>query len=159
MVLQLSVAARCSVPARVGCREDVGVAVLRTLVYRAINEARFVSRGVCLELFAGTGRLTQKMKSLGLAAVAVDILDHPSLNITRPCIRRFIIALVKHGIVTRVWLGTQCTTWCQACRPMIRSSHHIWGCPDITADQQFRINKGNAHARASSSIIRACISC
>jgi hypothetical protein len=75
------------------------------------------AKGVFLELFSGTGRLTHAMSSRGLAALTpVDITNGSHHDLRRRGAQLAVLAFIRSGRVRYVHLGTPCTVFSRARR-------------------------------------------
>lgn len=75
------------------------------------------SRGLFLEIFAGTGRLTQAVGSLGLSTLPpIEIKAGGHFDMRRRSTQRVVLAWLRSGRVSWVHLGTPCTVFSRARR-------------------------------------------
>ena len=123
----------------------------------ALDTARFPDRGIFLELFAGSARITRSLRKAGFAVVALDILDINGFDLCQKELISFICRLIEHHIIVGVWLGTLCTTWSSARYPPIRSRSSIWGLSGLKPQDVEKVSVGNATARVTARILRCCV--
>lgn len=68
-----------------------------------------------LEIFAGSGRLTSAMSSLGMTCLPpVDICNGHEFDLCRPSTQRLLMRLVQQGKIWYIHCGLPCTHWSQA---------------------------------------------
>lgn len=68
-----------------------------------------------LELFAGTGRLTEAVRRNGLKVLpAFELANGREFNLLNPSIQSLVFGIVKSGRVWWLHLGTPCTAWSRA---------------------------------------------
>ena len=65
----------------------------------------------CLEIFAGTARITSALLRRGLRAFPIDICLHQSHNLLDVHVEHRIIHLLESGRVQFLWLGMPCTSF------------------------------------------------
>ena len=120
---------------------------------------------VCLELFAGSGRLARKLSSVGFLVEAWDILFSPSCDLTKVSILNSILDRIRQNKIAYVHIGLPCSTWSRARRwdgkgpgPLRDDSNFLMGMPYATlspADQQ-KLKIGNRLFFHAMRIIRLC---
>ena len=77
--------------------------------------AYVVGGGLILELFAGTGRLTQPVRREGMKAFpSFEVSRGGEYDLLDPKVQSFVLSLLKSGAVWWVHLGTPCTAWSRA---------------------------------------------
>ena len=68
-----------------------------------------------LELFAGTGRLTEAVRREGMKAFpSFEVSRGREYDLLDPKVQSFVLSLLKSGAVWWVHLGTPCTAWSRA---------------------------------------------
>ena len=87
--------------------------VLRASLRKAFGKALAEAKGsrLFLELFAGEGVLTCKLKAAGAAAIALDIKNGPSHDLLNPVVVEVISGWIKGGCIRGLWFSTPCTSW------------------------------------------------
>lgn len=99
-----------------------------------------------LEIFAGTGRLTQEIRFAGISTVSgLDYIVHSHHDLRRRATQMMVLQWIEKRIFNFVYLGTPCTIWFQA-RHGIKDSP-ITRCKEET---------GLELALFSSEVIKAC---
>ena len=132
------------------------VATLSGAIESAIAGARFPERGIFLELFGGTGPVTRALRRFGFAAVSID-LTRDKIDVCNPRVVQYIKRLIDNNVVGGIMFETPCSSWSNACRPMIRSRSHIWGFDNLTSTQRSKVHLGNLTLRRTIYLIKACI--
>ena len=106
-------------------------------------------RRFCLELFAGTARISQSLWKQGLPCFPIDTCMFPSHNVLDPDVAHNILNFISSGRVMLVWLGMPCTTFSRARRwdglgpTPLRTSSDIWGLPFLRRADQRKLVEGN----------------
>ena len=105
--------------------------------------------GSCLEIFAGSGRLTTEFRKAGISAYAIDTCLHPGDNVLDPGVERQILALLNSRIFSFVWLGMPCNTFSIARRHdgkgprPLRSHSRPMGVSGLKAQDRRALHEGN----------------
>lgn len=119
-------------------------------------------RRFCLEVFAGTARVSQALQNVGIAAFPVDTCIYPSHNVLTGDIAMGIFNFLRNGRVKMVWLGMPCTTFSRARRndglgpPPLRTSSYLWGLPDLRPSDQRKLEDGNQLFRFTMKVLSIC---
>ena len=119
-------------------------------------------RRFCLEIFAGTARITSALRKAGLQCFPVDTCIFPSHNVLDISIEHSLQHFIRSGRVQLVWLGMPCTTFSRARRHdgigpgPLRSSDALWGLPDLRPNDQRKLRDGNALFRFTLRIAALC---
>ena len=137
---------------------------LKNAFRRALKQARRRKFHLCLELFAGTGRLAASWSKQGYGSLAFEIDQGPEFDLTCRTTSNTLKGWIASHAITCVWLGTPCTSWSRARRGppssnwcSIRSSEHVLGLPHLRPNDLAAVASGNRTAKASGEILRACI--
>eukprot|EP00438_Fugacium_kawagutii_P021633 Skav219591 [mRNA] locus=scaffold1719:13998:17447:+ [translate_table: standard] len=86
---------------------------------RCGNKSQQRGSGMFLEIFSGTGRLSQSIADLGLATgVGIDNMNGPHHDLRRRSTQVLILNWLKTGRISYLHLGTPCTVFS-------RARHHI----------------------------------
>ena len=137
---------------------------LRNELSSFLRLARRRRHEVFLELFAGSGRLSARLRKQGYAAMPLDVLYGDHHDVLRRAAENIIIGWLRSKVVQGVWLGTPCSSWSRARRGppgsgwcTIRDSSNLMGLPNLTDRDKARISLGNRTLAFSCRIISACI--
>lgn len=68
-------------------------------------------RRFCLEIFAGTARISSGLQKAGLPTFPIDIDLFPSHDVLDPTCAHTLLNWISGGRVIWVWLGMPCTTF------------------------------------------------
>ena len=107
-------------------------------------------RKFALEIFAGTGRVSQALCDAGIPTYPIDNCLFPSHNVLDPHVHNYIRNFITSGRVLLIWLGMPCTTFSRARRNdgrgpgPLRDSQHLWGLPNLRCHDQHKLQDGNA---------------
>ena len=148
-----------------------GIVALRALLHKARTlrrKAPTADSRVALELFAGSGRLSQALIKQGVPSISIDVCSDSRLDLTSTPLINFIQHLICCGHISFVWLGTPSNSWFLARRGLaggyaaggpLRTNQFLYGHPEALAreDDKYKIALGNATMRASAGIISTCI--
>lgn len=116
----------------------------------------------CLELFAGSARISQALKRLGVPIFPVDICLFPSHNVLHSNICKGIFNFLRQQRVKLVWIGMPCTTFSRARQfdglgpPPLRTSDAIWGLSDLRPSDCRKLNEGNQLFNFTMKILHLC---
>ena len=124
---------------------------------RAAAPGRALRRRPVLELFCGSGRITEAVLACGFAAFGLDWRRSPLEDHVLPAFVATVVGWIRSRAVGAIWLGTPCTSWTRALRRPLRSDRHPFGLPDLSPSEQARAAAGNATLRMTVGIIRECI--
>lgn len=119
-------------------------------------------RKFCLEIFAGSARVSQALAKQGISVFPVDICLFPSHNVLAGDIAKGIFNFIRCNRVRLVWIGMPCTTFSRARRfdglgpPPLRSSDHIGGLPALRRCDQFKLDEGNQLFRFTMKLLQLC---
>ena len=119
-------------------------------------------RRFCLEIFAGTARVSQALQNQGISAFPVDIDLFPSHNVLDPQISHRILNWIQSNRILLVWLGVPCTTFSRARRfdgigpPPLRSSEYIWGLNNLKKNDAKKLIDGNKLFAFTMKVISLC---
>ena len=99
------------------------------------------------------------MRKTGAKCVQVDVADHPSKDLTKPRVVEAIVRAIRGGHVRGVMLATPCATFSVARdgSSKIRSHEVPWGLEGLGEKQQIAVEIGNSLARATLTIVAACL--
>eukprot|EP00438_Fugacium_kawagutii_P026489 Skav202800 [mRNA] locus=scaffold326:784635:785384:+ [translate_table: standard] len=117
-------------------------------------------RRFAIELFAGTGRVSQALHNVGIPTYPIDICLFPSHNVLDMDIHNYIRNLISSGRVILLWLGMPCTTFSRARRNdgrgpgPLRDKEHLWGLPDLSHGNQCKLRDGNQLFKFTMDILR-----
>lgn len=120
-------------------------------------------RHFALELFAGTGRVSQALQHVGIPTYPIDICLFPSHNVLDPGIHNYIRNLITSGRILFIWLGMPCTTFSRARRNdgrgpgPLRDKDHLWGLPGLSHDNRVKLDDGNSLFTFTLDILRLCL--
>ncbi|CAK0804061.1 unnamed protein product, partial [Prorocentrum cordatum] len=121
---------------------------------------------VFLELFAGSGHLSDAMERGNVPTLRWDILYGPAYDLRNPRSARLIRGWIRAGLVCGLHAGFPCETFSRARDrpngpPRLRSQEHVWGLPSLhpeSADFQ-KVKWGNLYARLTISFCVLCCQC
>ena len=121
-------------------------------------------KSFCLEIFAGSARISQMLQKEGLAVYPIDTCIFPSHNVLLPDIEHRISYYIRSGRVQLVWMGMPCTTFSRARRcdglgpGPLRSDEHLWGLPDLIPSDNRKLQNGNELFLFTLRILQLCVS-
>lgn len=119
-------------------------------------------RRFCLEIFAGTARVSQALQNQGISAFPVDIDLFPSHNVLDPFVCHNILNWIQSGRILLVWLGMPCTTFSRARRfdgigpPPVRTSEYIWGLDKLRKNDAKKLADGNKLFAFTMKVLALC---
>ena len=119
-------------------------------------------RRFCLEIFAGTARVTSSLQKMGVPTYAVDIDLFPSHNVLDPAVEHRILNWIANNRVMLVWLGMPCTTFSRARRydgvgpTPLRDSQHLWGLPHLKRHDRSKLSDGNRIFNFTMKVLHLC---
>ena len=119
-------------------------------------------RAFCLEIFAGTGRLSIALKKVGITCFPIDTCIFPSHNVLLQDVEYSIQNFIRSGKVKFVWLGMPCTTFSRARKydgvgpGPLRTDGFIWGLPSLCSRDQHKLRQGNELFLFSLRILKLC---
>ncbi|CAK0850468.1 unnamed protein product, partial [Prorocentrum cordatum] len=121
---------------------------------------------VFLELFAGSGHLSDAVERGNVPTLRWDILYGPAYDLRDPRSARLIRGWIRAGLVCGLHAGFPCETFSRARDrpngpPRLRPQEHVWGLPSLHpegADFQ-KVKWGNLHARLTISFCVLCCQC
>ena len=93
--------------------------LLKNFFREAKNIAKQGHKRVFLELFSGCGAISKALSNMGFAVLAFDIRNGPQYDLTKRSVLDLIRSWISAGEIAAVWFGTPCTTWSNACRPLV----------------------------------------
>ena len=142
-----------------------GVMKLKSLMRSELLRSGSNSQ-VFLDLFSGTGGVSQFIRSTNRGAVSIDLSIDPDFDLNNKHIRNLIFGWISSGCIAGVFLGTPCSSWSRARHGPIgsswgplRSRKHILGFPNLRLNDNLKLKNGNAHMRFSAAIIKLCLEC
>ena len=107
-------------------------------------------RRVFLEVFAGSGRLSQDLRRRGHGVVSLDLAASESHDLLRTAVFDEIKGWILAGFVWGIFLGTPCGTFSRARRGRaggwpepLRDETHPRGLPDLPGEDRRRVNLAN----------------
>ena len=121
---------------------------------------------IALEIFSGSGRMSQALRSSvkpWAQVYEIDIQHGPQFDLTSPRFQRFVRDLISSGRVVAVWIGTPCSSWSRArchdnCGPgPLRSDTCLYGLPNLSAADRRKVQFGNSLMRFSASVAEICL--
>ena len=114
-------------------------------------------RRVVLELFAGSGRLTEAVKRRALAGLDLDLRHGAAEDHLRSAFKDTLKGWLGSRVAGAVWLGTPCTTWTQALRSPLRTRARPMGLPGLLPHEREKLRIGNRPFNMSCDVIEICI--
>ncbi len=122
-------------------------------------------RQFCLEIFAGTARITSALRKVGLQAFPIDTCIFDSHNVLLRDVEHTIHHWLRSGRVQMVWLGMPCTTFSRARKHdgigpgPLRTVQHIWGLPSLSDSDRYKLRQGNKLFLFTLRIMDICMAC
>lgn len=119
-------------------------------------------RKFCLELFAGTARITSALRKAGLQCFPIDTCIFRSHIVLHASVEHSIQHFLRSGRVQLVWLGMPCTTFSRARRNdglgpgPLRTTDAIWGLQGLNQTDQRKLRDGNALFLFTLRIVKLC---
>lgn len=119
-------------------------------------------RFFCLEIFAGTARITSKLIDQGVAAFPIDICLFPSHNVLDIHVEHQILHWMNAGRIVFIWLGMPCTSFSRARKwdnlgpGPLRDIDNLWGFPWLSSLDRHKVVQGNNLLRFTLRIIACC---
>ncbi|CAK0824461.1 unnamed protein product [Prorocentrum cordatum] len=110
-----------------------------------------------LELFAGQGRISQRIRDLGYGCLDLDLVHGACEDHLRTTFESVVRGWLLSKASVGLWLGTPCTSWSQALRDPLRSSRFPMGKPGLSGPRLDRLRVGNRSFHLSCRLIRLCI--
>ena len=124
-----------------------------------------------LELFMGSGRLSQSLKrrleSVGrqdIQVIGFELSQGRSGDLLQNDTFQRVMALINSGRCLGVWMAPPCSTWSTSRRhdehkgaPPLRSRDHVMGLPSLDARQRRTVQKANALVQRCTDFAVACI--
>eukprot|EP00438_Fugacium_kawagutii_P030437 Skav216222 [mRNA] locus=scaffold238:354151:354969:+ [translate_table: standard] len=116
----------------------------------------------CLELFAGTARITKSLLKRGLLCFPVDICIDPGHNLLDIHVQHRILHWIQGKRIRFLWLGIPCTSFTRARKDdglgpgPIRSSFYVEGLPGLSQADLKKVRDGNALLQVSLRLLIAC---
>ena len=95
---------------------------LKNLLRRHLQAAKRSPSQIFLELYAGKGGITAKLRARGHGAMNFEIDDGDEFDLLRPAVRKLLLGWVTSGVIRGAWLGTMCSSWSRARRGPPQSS-------------------------------------
>ena len=137
-------------------------AVLQKELNRSIKLVSLSCQLVFLELFAGSGGLSQAVRNLGHAVISFEITSGPQFDLTNHNVIHTVLSWIKGGLVVGLWCGTPCTTWSRARRGgngpgPLRNNDNLFGLPNPSPCDAEKIRVGNKTMYATSRLIACAI--
>ena len=115
-----------------------------------------------IEIFSGSGRVSQALCDIGIPTFPFDICLFPSHNVLDSQIHYFFRNLIASHRVLLIWLGMPCTTFSRARRNdgrgpgPLRDSENVWGLAGLRPHDRHKLNEGNALFNFTLDIARLC---
>lgn len=115
-----------------------------------------------LEVFAGSGRLSQAAQSRGLPMFPIDIMRGCTDDVLNKHVQCKIFSLVTSGKVLFVWIGMPCTTFSRARQhdgigpPPLRSDQQPMGLSNLRPHDLRKLREGNALFYFTVRLINLC---
>ncbi len=115
-----------------------------------------------IEIFSGSGRVSQALCKSGIPTFPIDTCLFPSHNVLDSQVHHFLRNLIVSHRVILIWLGMPCTTFSRARRNdgrgpgPLRDSENVWGLPGLRQHDQHKLNEGNALFNFTLDIARLC---
>lgn len=119
-------------------------------------------RRFCIELFAGTARITKCLLRRGILTFPIDICIDDSHNILDISLQHRIINWIKSGRVLFIWFGIPCTSFTSARKHdglgpgPLRDDFHVQGLPQLKPKDLRKVREGNALLDAVLRFIQVC---
>ena len=120
---------------------------------------------VCLELFSGSGHLSKKLRSHGLAVESWDILAGPQFDLLKRQHVENIIDRICANKIAYVHVGLPCQSWSRARRsdgrgpgPLRDDDRFLMGLPGLSAKDRDKVSQGNRLLHHSVRILQASFS-
>lgn len=116
----------------------------------------------CLEIFAGTARISAALQKAGITTYPIDIDLFPSHNVLDPVCAHALLNWISSGRVLLVWLGMPCTTFSSARRndgvgPLpLRDGDHLWGLPNLGRNDARKLTEGNKLFNFTMQVLHLC---
>lgn len=116
----------------------------------------------CVELFAGTARITSAFLQHGYQAYPIDICIHESHNLLHVNIEHRIINLLKSGRIQFLWMGFPCTSFSTARKNdglgpgPLRDDEYLQGFPWLAGRDLQKVRDGNNLLRVSLRLAEVC---
>lgn len=121
-----------------------------------------VSGSFCLEIFAGTARITSKLQDLGIATYPIDICLFPSHNVLDTQVEHKILHWVESHRIPFVWFGLPCTSFSRARKwdnlgpGPLRDADTLWGFSWLNHVDRHKVEQGNSLLRFTLRIMACC---
>ena len=118
---------------------------------------------VCLELFSGTGRLSNKLCKAGFVVESWDILNSSKCDLLSRKNVNHIIDRIRAGKIAFVHVGLPCSSWSRARRwdgrgpgPLRDDHEFLFGFPCLNAKDRNKVQQGNQLLLNSVRILKEC---
>ena len=117
---------------------------------------------VYLDIYSGAkAPVGTALQALGEIPLSFDTLLNPCHDVTLPIFRAIIGENLRQGVIGGTSLGTPCASWSVARHgnehgglpPLRDRGAHIYGFPNLSANDHLRVELGNATMRASAFLI------
>lgn len=121
-----------------------------------------VPKRFCLELFAGTARITTSLLKRGMLAFPIDICIDSGHNVFDIHLQHKLLHWVQGGYVQFIWLGIPCTSFTRARKDdglgpgPLRSDEFVSGLPWLSPNDLRKVREGNELLRISLRLLHAC---
>ena len=140
------------------------VGLLRSHLRKALRQARVDKHRIFLDLYAGEGGVACCISKLGFASCTFEIDLGNQFDLTRRVVHNLIVGWISSGVVSGLYLATQCSSWSRARRGppgsnwcLIRNNQFIYGVPDLNISNQQKVDTGNTQMKNSAHLIRMCV--
>ena len=121
---------------------------------------------VFLELFAGSGHLSDAVERGNVPTLRWDVLYGPAYDLRNPKNARLLRGWIRAGLVCGMHAGFPCETFSRARDrpngpPRLRSGEHVWGLPSLPAGgaDSEKVKWGNHFAKLTISLCVLCCQC
>eukprot|EP00973_Karenia_brevis_P083429 11572543-Karenia_brevis.AAC.1 len=71
-----------------------------------MSRAKYGDQGVFVELFAGTGKLSQSLRKRGFAVASFEVKSGHRFDLLDRRVQRFLRKCARSGIISGCWFGT-----------------------------------------------------
>ena len=117
----------------------------------------------CLEVFAGTARITTSLNARSLPAFPIDICLDPLHDVLSIHVEHRIFNWISSGRVRFIWCGMPCTSFSKARKwdglgpGPLRTSQHLWGLPGLSEADKKKVATGNRLLHFTVRLLTQCV--
>ena len=124
---------------------------------RCSHPFSFRRRGY-LDLFSGAAGVAKALaKKYRVWVLSFDWEHCSSENLLDEGIRKKIVAMLNEGCFLGAGLAPECGSFSRAVTPAVRDRVYPMGKPDISPAMQLKVDRGNAHAEFSLTVVQLCL--